>query len=479
MTTVRFAALAAVCMFVLGIGAQVSAAPPPLEAYGRLAHVEHMRLSPSGDRYAFVRIIDGARQLVVVPVAGGKPMALNFSLTDKVRDVEWAGDDHVMVVVSGTTHTAGLFTVDAFETSEVLVLPLNGARSFVVFEGHQDVVPMVTGRFGEASIDGHWYGYFGAITLTKTMTGTTMDHGYTDLYRVDMDTGATLLVSKGGINIDIGGWLLSPDGKLIARSSYFQRTGAWQVNAAAGDLILSGHSLIDGAELAGFGRTPDTVLVRMPDLPTPTYQTASIANGSTQPVTDGARIIEPLFDRRTHLWIGEILGGDTPQAVFFSPQIQSRMNGARKAFANYNVQLVSYDGDFNRFIIYTDGGDDSGTYWLVDIGKHSVESVGQAFPDVKETDVGPFRKVNWKAADGLAMEGVLTLPPGRAATLSSSRISAARTVMARDLSMPATANGAARCRPTSLTASPSWPTRESSTLNEPASLAPATAAMLR
>jgi dipeptidyl aminopeptidase/acylaminoacyl peptidase len=66
-------------------------------------------------------------------------------------------------------------------------------------------------------------------------------------------------------------------------------------------------------------------------------------------------------------------------------------------------------------IIQTDGGDDSGTYWLADMAKHSVESIGQAYPDVKAADVGSVRVVDWKAADGLELHGVLTLPPGRPA----------------------------------------------------------------
>jgi len=37
------------------------------------------------------------------------------------------------------------------------------------------------------------------------------------------------------------------------------------------------------------------------------------------------------------------------------------------------------------------------TGWPI-LAKHSVESVGQVYPDVKETDVGPVSMVTWKAA---------------------------------------------------------------------------------
>lgn len=66
-------------------------------------------------------------------------------------------------------------------------------------------------------------------------------------------------------------------------------------------------------------------------------------------------------------------------------------------------------------IFLTDGPGDSGTYWLVDIVKRSAVPIGRVNPDITADDVGPIRTIAYKAADGLAMDGILTLPPGRAA----------------------------------------------------------------
>jgi dipeptidyl aminopeptidase/acylaminoacyl peptidase len=66
-------------------------------------------------------------------------------------------------------------------------------------------------------------------------------------------------------------------------------------------------------------------------------------------------------------------------------------------------------------IVFTDGGDDSGTYWFVNIDKGSADPLGKAYPTVTSKDVGPVRMIDYKAADGLDLHGVLTLPPGREA----------------------------------------------------------------
>jgi dipeptidyl aminopeptidase/acylaminoacyl peptidase len=119
-------------------------------------------------------------------------------------------------------------------------------------------------------------------------------------------------------------------------------------------------------------------------------------------------------DRRSRLWIGTTAEGDEPVPTMFSPLFDARVQGARKAFPGYRVRLMSWSADFNRMIVFTDGGDDSGTYWIVDIAKKSANILGGVYPSVGPTDVGPVRMIDYKAADGLALRGVLTLPPGRA-----------------------------------------------------------------
>ena len=113
--------------------------------------------------------------------------------------------------------------------------------------------------------------------------------------------------------------------------------------------------------------------------------------------------------------IGSEEDSDEKASTLFEPALQAKLAGARKAFPGYIVHLISYSTDFSRMIVFTEGGDDSGTYWIVDIAKGSADPLGYAYPDVKAQDVGSVRMVDYKAADGFDLHGVLTLPPARAA----------------------------------------------------------------
>ena len=61
--------LAVACFF----GGSVLAAPPPIEAYGKLPGIELVQISPSGTRYAFIATVGDQRRLIVA-TADGKPL---------------------------------------------------------------------------------------------------------------------------------------------------------------------------------------------------------------------------------------------------------------------------------------------------------------------------------------------------------------------------------------------------------------------
>jgi dipeptidyl aminopeptidase/acylaminoacyl peptidase len=166
------------------------------------------------------------------------------------------------------------------------------------------------------------------------------------------------------------------------------------------------------------GSSPDRLLV---DLPTGqngeehdgyAYREMSLNKAPEKAVPNSGSMTGAIFDPVSRLWIGQQLRNDAREQVFFSPAQQARWRGAQKAFPNNIVHLQSWSTDFNRLIVLTEGGNDSGTYWLVDIIKHSADPVGSVYPAIKPADVGPVRIFDWHAADGLALHGVLTLPPG-------------------------------------------------------------------
>jgi hypothetical protein len=78
-------------------------ATPPLEAYGQLPGVELVRISPSGERIALIGVVADQRRLAIIS-ADNKLLKTGVVGDSKVRDLNWAGDENVLVTISATVN---------------------------------------------------------------------------------------------------------------------------------------------------------------------------------------------------------------------------------------------------------------------------------------------------------------------------------------------------------------------------------------
>lgn len=410
------AVLALAAAGVLSVVGSSSSAAPPIEAYGKLPALENVILSPSGQRYAMIAVAGEARKLVVATV-DNKLLYATALGSAKVRGLRWAGEEHLVISLSSTTNLGMDFGVNSLELDTVVSLNIPAGKLIPIFSLKQAIEPSVFGQYGDRLINGRWYGFFGGVTMQPSRSGVAfLTHTYPDLYRVDLDTGAPQLVAQGDENGD--GWLVGPGGDVAARAYYNETGGNWKIvgGAYGGDVLASGRNLYGGVILEGFGRTPDTLLVSIPK-PAHARIDAEIPlkGGAAVEVPNDNDIDETLFDRRTKTWIGYVSFGDSPETKMFDPRIDARFRGTRKAFPNKSVRFESWSDDFTRIVVFTTGGGDSGTYWLVDIATGDADPIGRQYSAIPPAEVGPIKMVDWQAADGLQLHGVLSLPPGRAA----------------------------------------------------------------
>jgi len=403
------------------------AAAPALDDYGKLPAMELVTLSPSGDRYAFVAGDGAARQISIMTADNQLIGFLNVAGV-KTRSIEWAGEDYLVVTVSNTASVGGERSVGKAELRSAIIVNLLSHKQTRVFAGRLDLEPPIFGDFGTAQINGRWYGFFGGETrelrglssrdwhYANTYSDGDVTYICTDLYRVDLETGALELVAKGDANYE--DWVVEPNGEIAAHSLYNEKSGAWRVltGASHGHELASGRSKLGDFEMLGLGRNGDSVLVRsIPDGGSTQVTDLPLSGGAGVTIEDGESIESPLLDRISGRWVGVTKDGDQPGYALFAPALDAKLQATIKALPGYSVHLISWNADFSRMVVFTDAGDDSGTYWMIDVPKRKALPIGAAYPTVTQADVGPVRVVDWQAADGLALHGVLTLPPGRPA----------------------------------------------------------------
>jgi dipeptidyl aminopeptidase/acylaminoacyl peptidase len=395
-------------------------AAPPLEAYGQLPAVEMMQISPSGNRYAFIALIGEMRRLCVVNERGEAIFASALG-TVKARDIEWVGDDRLLLTMT-TTFDRPLDFTQAFELASVINVDLKTSKTSSIFERTKKIANVVLGRAGTVQLEGHPYLYFTGMAygfnrgdISNGNGGYSFDGDHRNLYRVNLDTNEISMQARGGDGPKYH-WLVGNDGKVIAHSEYDQQTGIWRLYAGENHvkLLLERSSAFQDIELISLGRTPDSVWIADGSSGNATTEEISITDGKIEMISDTIAPESYLTDIDSRLAIGVTMLSE-PRAILFDPKFQARIAGTRKAFPNLEMQLTSFSRNFDRMIVKTDAGDDSGTYWLVDIKSGAANPIGRAYPAIRDADIGPTQVITYKAADGLQIDAVLTLPPGRKA----------------------------------------------------------------
>jgi dienelactone hydrolase len=411
------AALVAAAFWIAPVLAGAAHAAPAIEAYGKLPAAEQVTLSGSGERVAFVASVGQDRFVAAATTKGEGLLRVRVLAAEdkekagKVRDLMWVGEDHLLVFVT-RTENLGMDYGFNHAFTRVLVLNVKTKKSFWVFSKSTRTTGGVYGLHGLSQKDGKWFAYFGGQPVDNGAL-----QGRIDLFKVDLDGGDMTAVSHGSEKRDRS-WLLAPDGTIVANSDYDDRTGVWRL--FAGDdrdrLIVQQTDPFQTVGLQGFGRTADTLIyTTQDDSGEHHYMEAPLAGGAAQEILGDKKVNNLIFDRVTRLLIGAQLEGDEHETLLFPARPKAVWKGTKKAFPGVGVYNVSASDDFNTLIAYTDGKDDPGTYWLVNIKTGAADVFGIPYPEIKPADVGSTQIVDYKAADGLEMHGVLTLPPGHEA----------------------------------------------------------------
>jgi dipeptidyl aminopeptidase/acylaminoacyl peptidase len=394
---------AVVAWFVVSVTPAL-ADPPPLEAYGKLPNVERAALSPSGKRLAFVGVAAEKRRLVVLDIPR-KPIFAAEVGDAKVRDIAWAGERFLVVTFGKTTNIDIEYGGDKWELHTVLVADLETHETKWVFGTRTSPHAAIMGSYGLRQVKGRWFGYFGGIQSEGAPVS---------LFRVDLEKNIESGMADSAEFRDTD-WVIGSAGDVVARTDYSSDTGDWRLVSMEkpSRVLIHTKSPLRDINVTGLGRTPDTVVVsRGLEDGTSVLEEGSLVKAG-DPVRIGDETTAGEYRDSNGLLIG--LAKHDGSATFYDPKLDARFRGARKAFPGLHAELVSYSDDFGTMIFHTDAGDDSGTLWLVDVASGRADPISADRAAIQPADVGPTRMFAYKAADGLAMEGVLTLPPGREA----------------------------------------------------------------
>lgn len=405
-------------LFVL-VPVCVQAAAPPLDAYGDLPGVEDVAISPDGSSIAHVlQTKDGRR----VFVTKGETVLMNVASGEqKVRGIEWADNGTVLLTNSSTVSAYG-FAASKYELSGTIILSMSpGGTSGMIFDKSNEVARTTRGRYGIRTVGGRTIGYFGGMALERDVTGTRLGggglrNGRTSLYAVDIATNRARLVAPAADESRNKDWLVDAAGNVAVTLEISEGTGNWRIIQPGGGELARGVAPTGSVSLLAFGQSGTTVIYQVEDEEgVDRWFEVPLRGGEAKPFLRDIAIERIFVDRSTGAMIGYRRSDGNRDTVMTDPAHQSALSRIFKAFSGRETSLIDWTPDFSKVVVRTTGNRDSGTWYLVDVAQRRAEIISEERPDIPADQVGPISLVDYTAADGLAMNGVLTLPPGREA----------------------------------------------------------------
>jgi len=393
-------------------------APPPLSVYGELPLVEDAAISNSGLYIAFLARIRGERTVLVLNKEL-KPVTTFAVGEAKIRSIRFVGDESILMVKSTTEDLQQRFVLDKLEVFRGLILPLDSAREpFYIFSDQRDIENGLFGSYGFRQTNNGWVGYFGGLELTRDAGSSRqrLVSGRPALFEVNLRTNKAKRVIRSGREGMNDDWLIGVDGKPAATFEIGRKNGEWSIENADGKELATGTNTKGGAYIVGLGKDGNTLIYSSNDPlneRTRWFEVPLDGDASAKEVLDDVSIGGAYFDRTNGKMIGYRRGGGSSRSVFFDPEMEKAAGSLRRAFPKVRMRMADWTSDFRYVLVRTSGNGDSGSWFVVNVAQLEAKFIAAERPSIGANQVGPISKFEYSAADGLEMDGILNLPPGR------------------------------------------------------------------
>ena len=97
---------------------------------------------------------------------------------------------------------------------------------------------------------------------------------------------------------------------------------------------------------------------------------------------------------------------------FFDKEWEDIYDGLKKKFDGYEVEVVGYDDNRTKGIVWTSNDRSPAKYHLYNFTSKDAVPAGNPYPWINEKDMAYMKPITYTSRDGLTIHGYLTLPKG-------------------------------------------------------------------
>lgn len=396
---------------MLGMGGAQAA---PLEAYGALPSLSDVEISPDGSTIAYERSRNGKRMVLVQVLASGEIVGGVDVGQEKLRDITWAGNRHVIVTTSQTTSGRGL-TYRESEWFLAVSFSLDRKKATPLMEYFPDdmrAMNTVADIPLARTVDGS------PVVFVEGIYFKSSQYGRLGLFQVDLSNGRVKLIEEG--TSETGGFLVNSQNVVVAKSEYDRNNRMWRLKQRVGGawtVTYEANASIDLPYIAGLSFDGNAVVVGELQNGRWRYKQFALSNGSPMgELWSNLQVSGVLVEPSNSQIVGVQLMNDTQDYVFVHPRAKVVAASAEAAYPGaLGFSVESWTPDWNKIVVKVSGKSRGEVFDIVDMNTKRADRIGQTYDGIGAEDFADVKWIRYAAADGMTIPAYVTLPNNKPA----------------------------------------------------------------
>lgn len=387
----------------------VNAENLPIEAFGKLPEAQQVKLSPDGNKIAFINNIAGNTMIGLTDLVKSKTRYLVRTDNQKFKIgwYLWANNDLLLMSADYPVTRGAL----KYTETRLLKVKIDGSEGFEsIFKPRKsERVPQFQNNIIDLLPDEPDHILMGLdlkipntpdvykMNLTNNRIRERIYRGKSNIYNWMTDRQHKLRLGFG-----------RDDTKIFYRLFDIKKDewrNIWE------------YEIFDAPDITplGFGLNPDELYIRAD------YNGRyAIFKVDVSKVDLPRELIffDPVYDVEGSLIYskktGDVIGvyhGEADNAkVFFDPVFENFQTALNKVFPDSYNNVSSFSADERKYILYTSNSKSPGAYYLGDRDNNDLMFVLEQYPLLYQQKLSGKDKILYKARDGVEIEGYITLP---------------------------------------------------------------------
>jgi dipeptidyl aminopeptidase/acylaminoacyl peptidase len=415
------AGFAALCSFSTPLQAA-----PPIEAFGSLPAIAHVRLSPDGTHFSAIEPVNGREAVVVFevhPQPGSKPMI--FAVPDATATgSRWVSDDRLICFFYENKFLHGSMQVDLQQRSHAVSVSISGKPAVTLLKGStMYLYNTSTAALAGINADDPRAAYLSLYQVTQVtnqMSRLGREEATVDLFRVDVDNNDISKVAAGSKNT--AQWIMDGHGHAVGRVDQNDNLRQEEIYVADGSFAFKQRAAFDMttgwvAGVVGLSMDGNALVIDE-------YGKRDKDGLDLLPFQDGAASTElfadPNYDEYAVArdpWTDRVVGAsfidDKVEYRYFDPVLAKRQKALEAALPGQSVTIASWDRKGEHYLIEAEDAHNPPGIYLFTPGDGHLEYLMNAYPSLQAGDLGDMKAYPYKSRDGLDIHSYLTFPPGK------------------------------------------------------------------